>query len=200
MTQSKISMPIISQSKELVLSNRVEFDNFWSNKQYHVSIPHKSLSVGDPVRDDICRSCPVSGPSPEKTYAGNGTQSRCRCCRRDRSDLSLNWANSLSRQGVCRFYLSGYCPNCLSQTQSSTRDIAGIPHPRLGFFGLMLGAALLGGVVWLLVDIELLNVQSFKSATWIVLVCVSLLLAVGLSWSHVWRRLTGQFEVDDGDN
>ena len=43
----------------------------------------------------------------------------------------------------------------------------------LGFFGLMLGAALLGGVVWLLVDIELLNVQSFKSATWIVLVCVS---------------------------
>jgi hypothetical protein len=70
----------------------------------------------------------------------------------------------------------------------------------LGFFGLMLGAALLGGVVWLLVDIELLNVQSFKSATWIVLVCVSLLLAVGLSWSHVWRRLTGQFEVDDGDN
>jgi len=26
------------------------------------------------------------------------------------------------------------------------------------------------------------------------------LLAVGLSWSHVWRRLTGQFEVDDGDD
>lgn len=70
----------------------------------------------------------------------------------------------------------------------------------LGFLGLLLGGALLGGVVWLLVDIGWLNVDSVSSATWIGLICISILLAVGLSWSHVWRRLTGQFEVDDGDN
>ena len=70
----------------------------------------------------------------------------------------------------------------------------------LGFLGLLLGGALLGGVVWLLVDIGWLNVDSVSAATWIGLVCISILLAVGLSWSHVWRRLTGQFEVDDGDN
>jgi len=70
----------------------------------------------------------------------------------------------------------------------------------LGFLGLMLGGALLGGVVWLLVDIGILNVDEPSDATWIGLICVSILLAVGLSWSHVWRRLTGQFEVDDGDN
>jgi hypothetical protein len=70
----------------------------------------------------------------------------------------------------------------------------------LGFLGLMLGGALLGGVVWLLVDIGVLNVQTVSSATWVGLICVAFLLAVGLSWSHVWRRLTGQFEVDDGDN
>jgi hypothetical protein len=70
----------------------------------------------------------------------------------------------------------------------------------LGFLGLMLGGALLGGVVWLLVDIGWINVQTVSSATWVGLICVALLLAVGLSWSHVWRRLTGQFEVDDGDN
>jgi hypothetical protein len=70
----------------------------------------------------------------------------------------------------------------------------------LGFLGLMLGGALLGGVVWLLVDIGLLNVNDMGTATWIGLFCISILLAVGLSWSHVWRRLTGQFEVDDGDN
>lgn len=70
----------------------------------------------------------------------------------------------------------------------------------LGILGLMLGGALLGGVVWLLVDIGILNVNDMGSATWIGLFCVSTLLAVGLSWSHVWRRLTGQFEVDDGDN
>ncbi|MBT5218844.1 MAG: hypothetical protein HOI35_01590 [Woeseia sp.] len=69
----------------------------------------------------------------------------------------------------------------------------------LGFLGLLLGGALLGGVVWLLVDIGWLNVNSMTEVTWIGLVCVSSLLAVGLSWSHVWRRLTGQFEVDDND-
>jgi len=69
----------------------------------------------------------------------------------------------------------------------------------LGFLGLLLGGALLGGVVWLLVDIGWLNVNSLTQATWIGLFCVAALLAVGLSWSHVWRRLTGQFEVDDGD-
>ena len=69
----------------------------------------------------------------------------------------------------------------------------------LGFFGLMLGAALLGGVVWLLIDIGILDVGTVSSAAWVGLTCIALLLAVGLSWSHVWRRLTGQFEVDDGD-
>lgn len=69
----------------------------------------------------------------------------------------------------------------------------------LGAFGLILGGALLGGIVWLLIDVGLISVSSFSSATWVSLVCLAFLLAVGLSWSHVWRRLTGQFEVDDGD-
>ena len=70
----------------------------------------------------------------------------------------------------------------------------------LGPLGLILGGALLGGVVWLLNDIGWLSLASIKSATWVGLICIAALLAVGLSWSHVWRRLTGQFEVDDGDD
>jgi hypothetical protein len=69
----------------------------------------------------------------------------------------------------------------------------------LGFLGLLLGGALLGGIVWLLVDFGWLNVSTMSSATWVGLICVAALLAIGLSWSHVWRRLTGQFEVDDDD-
>ena len=69
----------------------------------------------------------------------------------------------------------------------------------LGTFGLLLGGSLLGGVVWLLIDIGWLDIETVSSATWVGLLCVSVLLAVGLSWSHVWRRVTGQFEVDDGD-
>lgn len=70
----------------------------------------------------------------------------------------------------------------------------------LGLLGLILGGSLLGGVVWLLVDIEVLYVDTVASASWVGLICLAALLAIGLSWSHVWRRLTGQFEVDDGDN
>ena len=70
----------------------------------------------------------------------------------------------------------------------------------LGFLGLLLGGALLGGVVWLLIDLDWLNVETVSSATWVALVCIAALLAAGLSWSHIWRRLTGQFEVDDGDD
>jgi hypothetical protein len=69
----------------------------------------------------------------------------------------------------------------------------------LGPVGLLLGAALLGGLVWLSIDFGLLDINSVSELSWIILVCIAALLAIGLSWSHVWRRLTGQFEVDDGD-
>jgi hypothetical protein len=36
-----------------------------------------------------------------------------------------------------------------------------------------------------------------STLTWIVLVGLSLLLAVGMSWSHIRRRLTGQVDVDE---
>jgi hypothetical protein len=72
-------------------------------------------------------------------------------------------------------------------------------HRSLGTFGLLLGAALLGGVVWMLTDFGWLNIETVSRATWVGLFCISALLAVGLSWSHVWRRLTGQFEVDGDD-
>lgn len=67
----------------------------------------------------------------------------------------------------------------------------------LGPLGLMLGGALLAALVWLLIDLNLLSADSAESVTWIVLTCLAALMAIGVSWSHIWRRLTGQFEVDD---
>ena len=66
----------------------------------------------------------------------------------------------------------------------------------MGTFGLILEALLFGGIVWLLVDFGVLSIDSVTEFTWVILVILSLMLAIGLSWSHVWRRLTGQFEVD----
>ena len=64
-------------------------------------------------------------------------------------------------------------------------------------FGVILAALLLGGLVWVLIDIGILDPSTSTSLAWIVLVCIAVLLSIGLSWSHIWRRLTGQFEVDE---
>ena len=67
----------------------------------------------------------------------------------------------------------------------------------MGTFGLILEGLLFGGLVWLLVDFGILSIDSVTEFSWVVLIILSVMLAIGLSWSHVWRRLTGQFEVDD---
>ena len=59
---------------------------------------------------------------------------------------------------------------------------------------------LLGAIIWLLIDIGLLEAESVSTVTWIVLVAISIVLAVGVSWSHVWRRMTGQLNVEDVDD
>lgn len=63
--------------------------------------------------------------------------------------------------------------------------------------GVILASLGIGTLVWLLIDIGLLEPDTSTAFAWIVLVSLAVLLSIGLSWSHVWRRLTGQFEVDD---
>lgn len=67
----------------------------------------------------------------------------------------------------------------------------------LGLLGIVLGSAFFAALVWLLIDQGLLSATSAESVTWITLTCLAALLAIGVSWSHIWRRVTGQLEVDD---
>ncbi|HKJ16656.1 MAG TPA: DUF6524 family protein [Xanthomonadales bacterium] len=67
----------------------------------------------------------------------------------------------------------------------------------LGMLGSIIGAALIVTGLWLLVDIGVLSAGSMSAISWLALFALATLLAVGLSWSHVWRRLSGQLEVDD---
>ena len=66
----------------------------------------------------------------------------------------------------------------------------------LGALGSIIGAALLATGIWLLVDIGLLHPDSTSAIAWLALFALGTLLAIGISWSHIWRRLTGQLEVD----
>lgn len=70
----------------------------------------------------------------------------------------------------------------------------------LGVLGIALGAALFACLIWLFIDMGLLSLESTGALTWIALLLLSLILAAGLSWSHIRRRLTGQFDVDEVDD
>jgi hypothetical protein len=65
----------------------------------------------------------------------------------------------------------------------------------LGTLGLVLGVALLGTAVWFLVDAGILSLSGVSALSWVVLVVLGLLLGVGLSWSLIRARATGQIEV-----
>lgn len=67
----------------------------------------------------------------------------------------------------------------------------------LGWLGIILGAALFSCFIWLLIDIGWLSLDSSGAVTWVALLLISLILATGMSWSHIRRRLTGQVDVDD---
>jgi len=65
----------------------------------------------------------------------------------------------------------------------------------LGASGALLVAAICGGVVWLLASWKLFAMQG-PVISHVVLICTAILLAVGMSWSHLSRRMTGQTDTD----
>ena len=69
----------------------------------------------------------------------------------------------------------------------------------IGTFGMLLVAALFGSGLWVLYSWGLLALENSTLNTWLGLVALSLILGVGLSWSILKRRLSGQATVDDGD-
>jgi len=67
----------------------------------------------------------------------------------------------------------------------------------IGVAGAVLVLAISGGLVWLLVDSGIVSAHSSRGITYVVEVCTAILLAVGMSWSHLSRSLTGQLDTDE---
>ena len=70
----------------------------------------------------------------------------------------------------------------------------------IGGFGMFLVLAIVGALLWVLYDYELLSLQNTSELVWLGLIALSLVLGIGLSWSHVRRRLSGQADMDDVDD
>ncbi len=70
----------------------------------------------------------------------------------------------------------------------------------IGPVGVVLLAALMACFIWLFIDLGWFSLKSVTSITWAVELFIALALGVGMSWSHVRRRLSGQVDADDVDN
>ena len=67
----------------------------------------------------------------------------------------------------------------------------------LGAIGIILALALAGSVLWLILDYGLVDPANRTTLSWVVLILLSAILAAGMSWSHLRRRMAGQTDVDD---
>lgn len=68
----------------------------------------------------------------------------------------------------------------------------------LGLLGIVLAAAFMGTLAWLLFDMGWLAPSS-GALSYVALTLLAAVLAIGMSWAHLWRRLSGQVEVDDDE-
>ena len=61
----------------------------------------------------------------------------------------------------------------------------------------MLAGIFLAALLWVLITQGILSLDRPSILTWVVLFAIATIMAIGLSWSHVRRRLSGQADVDD---
>ena len=67
----------------------------------------------------------------------------------------------------------------------------------IGTFGVILVGAIVGALVWVLTDYGVLTLGSTALMIWLGIFALSVVLGVGLSWSILRQRLSGQASVDE---
>ena len=69
----------------------------------------------------------------------------------------------------------------------------------LGIAGTFLAIAFFGGIIALLIAFDLLPKDSDTIMEYLILLAAAGVMSVGISWSHIRRRVTGQLDVDEAD-
>ncbi len=69
----------------------------------------------------------------------------------------------------------------------------------LGIAGILLASALFGCLVWLFIYWKILDVNNTSAVAWVVEILLAILLAIGMCWSHISLRWSGQVDVDEID-
>jgi hypothetical protein len=69
----------------------------------------------------------------------------------------------------------------------------------IGRVGVLLIAILFAALVWLMISMGWLSFEHKRAIGWIALLALAVTLAIGVSWSFINRRFTGQVSVDETD-
>ncbi|MCW8934748.1 MAG: DUF6524 family protein [Gammaproteobacteria bacterium] len=67
----------------------------------------------------------------------------------------------------------------------------------LGMIGITLAIAFFAALLWVLIDLNIIPADTATAITYIALFILGCLLATGMCWSHIRRRMTGQLDVDE---
>ena len=67
----------------------------------------------------------------------------------------------------------------------------------LGGFGLFLAGGFFATLLWVLVDFGWIPGDSVRALSYVLLFIISAILAIGMSWSLLRRRWSGQYDVDE---
>ena len=69
----------------------------------------------------------------------------------------------------------------------------------LGPVGLTLVSGLCAAILWFVIDAGLTSEDSVRFYSYAGLIIMTIILTVGMSWSHIRRRMSGQVDADDVD-
>ena len=69
----------------------------------------------------------------------------------------------------------------------------------LGEIGTILAVAFFAALTWVMIGYGWLSLDNPTIFTWVVLTMLAAIMATGMSWPHIRRRMSGQLDVDDVD-
>lgn len=70
----------------------------------------------------------------------------------------------------------------------------------LGIVGIILAGLLFTCLIWLLIFWGWLALENSSTMAWVIEILLAMLLAIGMSWSHIRRSISGQADMDDVDD
>lgn len=65
--------------------------------------------------------------------------------------------------------------------------------------GIILATAFFGLAIWLIVNVLGVSTGDFRVISYIIEILLASVLSIGVSWSHIRRRITGQVGTDEID-